>query len=58
MSFASKERCKDILKFKYFPKVELKDLYPNVDKLAIDLLEKLLCIEPKKRISILQAKKH
>ena len=58
MSFASKERCKDILKFKYFPKVELKDLYPNVDKLAIDLLEKLLCIEPKKRISILEAKKH
>lgn len=58
-NFASNERCKDILKFTNFQKMELKDLYPNVtDKNTIDLLEKLLCINPKERVSILEAKEH
>ena len=57
IEFASKERAKTLMKFKNFPKLDLKDLYPNVsDKNAIDLLEKFLCIDPKKRISILEAK--
>ena len=57
--FASKEREKDIKKFKNFPRLEKKDLYPNFnDDIAIDLAEKFLCINPKDRISILQAKDH
>jgi serine/threonine protein kinase len=57
--FASKERAKDIMKFKNFPKPEKKELYPNItDNNAIDLIEKLLQIDPKKRISILEAKDH
>lgn len=58
-AFASKERLKNILKFKNFPKMDLNDLYPNVqDKNAIDLIEKLLCINPNDRISILKMKDH
>ena len=57
--FASKEREKDIKKFKNFPKLDKKDLYPNLnDDVAIDLAEKFLCMNPKDRISILQAKDH
>lgn len=57
--FASKERAKTLMKFKNFPKMDSKKLYPNVsDKNAIDLIEKLLCINPKKRINILEAKDH
>ena len=57
--FASKERAKTLMKLKNFPKMELSKLYPNVtDKNAIDLIEKLLCINPKNRITILEAKDH
>ena len=57
--FASKEREKDIKKFKNFEKLDKKDLYPNLnDDKAIDLVEKFLCINPKNRISILEAKDH
>ena len=56
--FASKERAKDIMKFKNFPKPDKKDIYPNLKDDAIDLIEKLLQIDPKKRISILEAKDH
>ena len=57
--FASKERIKNIMKFKNYPKMDIKDLYPNVgDKDAIDLVEKLLCINPQDRITILEAKDH
>ena len=57
--FASKERLKNIIKFKNVKKMDIKDLYHKCeDKNAIDLMEKLLCINPKKRISILEAKDH
>ena len=58
-SFASKERVKNINKFKNFQKMDQKDLYHNIqDKNAIDLIEKLLTINPKERITIEQAKDH
>ena len=57
--FASKERAKNIVKFKNFPKMDSKELYHNCDdKNAIDLADKLLCINPKKRISIMEAIEH
>ena len=57
--FASKEREKDIKKFKNFPKLEKKELYQNLnDDNAIDLVEKFICINPRNRISILEAKDH
>lgn len=57
--FASKERKKDIFKFVSFPKIEIKDLFPNVKDInVLDLLNKLLCINPKERISIKEAINH
>ena len=57
--FASKERVKNIIKFKNFQKMDKKDLYHNIqDEKAIDLVEKLLAINPKERITIEQAKDH
>jgi len=57
--FASKERAKNIVKFKNFPKMDSKELYNYCDdKNAIDLADKLLCINPKKRISIMEAIEH
>lgn len=57
--FASKERTKDIFKFVSFQKMEIKDLFPNVkDENVLDLLNKLLCINPKERISIKEAINH
>ena len=59
LKFASKERTKDILKFVSFPKMEIKDLFPNIkDENVLDLLNKLLCINPKERISIKEAINH
>ena len=57
--FASKERTKDIFKFVSFPKMDNKDLFPNIkDENVLDLLNKLLCINPKERISIKEAINH
>lgn len=57
--FASKERTKDIFKFVSFPKMEIKDLFPYIkDENVLDLLNKLLCINPKERISIKEAINH
>ena len=57
--FASKERAKDVMKLKHYEKMDKKDLYPNLnDEKAIDLLEKFLRINPKDRITILEAKDH
>ena len=57
--FASSERIKDILKFHSYPKLENSELFPNVDDdNAIDLMQKFLCINPKKRISIKEAINH
>ena len=57
--FASKERIKDILKFVSFQKMEIKELFPNVkDENVLDLLNKLLCINPKERICIKEAINH
>ena len=57
--FASKERIKDIFKFHSFQKMEKKELFPNIDdENAIDLIEKLLCINPKERISLKEAINH
>lgn len=57
--FASKERAKDIMKLKHYEKMDKKVLYPNLnDEKAIDLIEKFLRINPKDRITILEAKDH
>ena len=57
--FASKERAKEILKFHAFKKMEENELFPNVkDKFAIDLIEKLLRINPSERITLKEAISH
>lgn len=57
--FASKERIKDILKIHSFQKTNRKELFPNVkDENVIDLIEKLLCINPMERISLKKAINH
>lgn len=40
------------------PRVKFKTLYPNATPLALDLLEKLLCFDPAKRISCNAALEH
>lgn len=57
--FASRERAKDILKIYSFKKINREELFPNVkDENVIDLIEKLLCINPKGRISLKNAINH
>ena len=57
--FASKERAKDINKFHSFQRMDKKELFPNVnDENVLDLIEKLLCINPKERISLKEAINH
>lgn len=40
------------------PRVKFKTLYPNGTPLALDLLEKLLCFDPAKRIGCQEALEH
>jgi len=40
------------------PRVKFKTLYPNATPLALDLLEKLLCFDPAKRIGCQEALEH
>ncbi|KAL7422054.1 mitogen activated protein kinase 2 [Cryptotrichosporon argae] len=40
------------------PRVRFKTLYPNATPLALDLLEKLLCFDPAKRIGCPEALEH
>ena len=57
--FASKERAKDIYKFPSFEKMEFDKLFPDVkNKNILDLLNKLLCVDPQERISIKEAINH
>ena len=57
--FASKERIKDISKFHAFEKMEKDKLFPNVkNEEAINLMERLLCINPHDRISLKEAIDH
>ena len=57
--FASKERIKDISKFHAFQRMDRKKLFPNVeDENVLDLMEKLLCINPYERISLKEAINH
>ena len=59
IQFASRERLKNIMKFKNYPKMDEKQLFPDIeDKNAIDLIKKFLTINPNDRISILKAKDH
>jgi serine/threonine protein kinase len=43
---------------KEFPPRDLEEQFPNADKDAIDLLKKMLIINPEKRITIQEALKH
>ena len=57
--FASKERIKDIFKFHAFEKMKKNELFPNVNNEdAINLIERLLCINPHDRISLNEALNH
>ena len=57
--FASKEREKEINKFPSYKKWENNKLFPNINnENAIDLMTKLLSINPKKRITIKEAINH
>ena len=57
--FASKERIKDISKFHAFEKMKKDELFPNVNNEdAINLIERLLCFDPHKRISLKEALNH
>lgn len=40
------------------PKVTFEKIFPNADKLALDLLEKMLTFNPNKRITVEQALSH
>ncbi len=39
-------------------KVNFRKLFPDADPLAIDLMEKMLQFDPRKRIDVIQALKH
>lgn len=55
----SSHRSRDYLRALPFKKkVSFKTLYPNADPLAIDLLEKCLTFNPKRRITVEQALAH
>lgn len=59
IKFASKERTKDIYKFHNYEKMELNILFPNIkNENVLDLLAKLLCINPQKRITLKEAINH
>jgi mitogen-activated protein kinase 1/3 len=40
------------------PKIPFRQLYPKASPLACDLLDKLLCFEPEKRLTVEQALRH
>ena len=59
IKFASKERTKDIYKFHAYEKMELNTLFPNIkDENVLNLLTKLLCINPQERITLKEAINH
>ena len=58
-TFASKERTKEIKTLYAFKKMEKNELFPNIkDEKVIDLIEKLLCINPQKRITLKEVINH
>ena len=57
--FCSKERIKDIGKIQQFQEQKFSENFPGInDKNTLDLLQKLLCINPNKRITIKEAGNH
>lgn len=42
----------------YTPRVSLGKLYPNANPLAVDLIDKMLVFDPRKRITVIEALNH
>ncbi|KAH7276411.1 hypothetical protein KP509_39G006000 [Ceratopteris richardii] len=42
----------------YSPRISLAKLYPNANPLAVDLIDKMLVFDPKKRITVTEALSH
>ncbi|MCO5601388.1 hypothetical protein L7F22_055508 [Adiantum nelumboides] len=42
----------------YTPRVSLAKLYPNANPLAVDLIDKMLIFDPRKRITVIEALSH
>ncbi|KAK8795717.1 hypothetical protein WA158_000373 [Blastocystis sp. Blastoise] len=59
MSFISNEKGKlFVSRLKGYPKVNYETMFPGINPLAADLLERLLCFDPRKRITAGEALCH
>jgi len=59
LAFISSDKARSYIKgLPYQPRVPFTKLYPNANPLAVDLLEKMLVFNPKKRITVEQALRH
>lgn len=59
LAFIQSDKARSYIKTLPFqPKVPFTKLYPHANPLAVDLLEKMLVFDPKKRITVEQALRH
>ena len=57
--FVSSEKAKSyVLSLPHQKRMDLHNIYPHANKLAVDLVDKMLVTDPKKRISVVGALQH